>query len=1002
MKIVRLGSRGYLDQIEKAVSAGDTVLIEDIAESIDPVLNPLLGRETIKKGKYIKMGDKEVEYDNRFQLILQTRRPNPHYPPEIQAQTTLINFTVTLVGLEDQLLADVVNIERPDLEQTKAELTKQQNEFKIRLTELEDALLARLSSAQGNFLSDTSLVESLEITKRTALDIEQKVEEAKKTEKRINETRELYRPVAARSSLLYFLLNDLWQIHPMYQYSLNAFKVVFKNAINKAEASEEIKERVNSLIDSISHMVYIYTTRGLFEKDKLIFAAQMAFQILMAMGEIEYTELDFLLRAPRVVNINSPVEFLSQSTWGMVKALSTLEAFKTLASDIEGSGKQWKKYCELETPETEKLPQEWKNKSLLQKLCILRCIRPDRMTYAVKNYIGAKLGNKYIDSSRVPLTTSFKESGPATPVFFILSPGVDPVKEVEALGRTMGVGEDHKNYHYVSLGQGQEIIAEQKLDLAYKNGGWVMLENIHLVAKWLPTLEKKLEILSLGANENFRVFLSAEPAADPAYHIMPTSILQASIKITNEPPTGMNANIHRALDNFTQESLERCSKDAEYRSIVFALSYFHAVVLERRKFGSQGWNKSYPFSTGDLTISVDVLFNYLETFSKVPWTDLRYIFGEIMYGGHISDDWDRRLCSAYLEVYVKEDLLESGFEFAPGFIAPPVSDLKDYHKYLDESLPAESPYLYGLHPNAEIGVLTKSGDNLFRTLLEMQPRETNTGVTVSKEEKIKAVLDEILEKLPESFNVTELTAKVEDRTPYISVALQECDRMMTLSNEIRRSLKELELGLKGDLTISESMEALMNALYLNSVPASWEKLAYPSLQGLASWYADLLQRIKELESWVAEFQLPSVVWLSGLFNPQSFLTAIMQTTARKMEWPLDRMVLTVDVTKKSREEFSGVPREGAYVHGLFMEGARWDGNSGMIQESLMKELTPAMPVMYIKAITIDKRDMKGIYECPLYRTRQRGPTYIWTFNLKTKEKQQKWILGGVSLICNAE
>jgi dynein heavy chain len=107
----------------------------------------------------------------------------------------------------------------------------------------------------------------------------------------------------------------------------------------------------------------------------------------------------------------------------MVKALSNLEAFKTLASDIEGSGKQWKKYCELESPETEKLPQEWKNKTLLQKLCILRCLRPDRMTYAVRNYIGAKLGTKYIDSARVPLAISFKESGPATPVFFILSPG---------------------------------------------------------------------------------------------------------------------------------------------------------------------------------------------------------------------------------------------------------------------------------------------------------------------------------------------------------------------------------------------------------------------------------------------------------------------------------------------------------------------------------------------------------------------------------------------------
>lgn len=475
LKVVRLGSKGYLDQIEKAVSAGDTVLIEDMQIHIDPVLNPLIGRETIKKGRYVKMGDKEVEFDPKFKLILQTRLPNPHYPPEIQAQTTLINFTVTILGLEDQLLADVVNIERPDLERTKAELTKQQNEFKIKLTELENALLSRLSSAQGNFLGDTALVENLEITKSTATDIEQKVEEAKKTEKKINETRELYRPVAARSSLLYFLLNDLWQIHPMYQYSLNAYKVVFKNAIARADSSEDIKERVANLIDSITYMVFLYTRRGLFERDKLIFTAQVCLSILIAQGDLDMIELDFLLRAPKVVNVNSPFEWLAHSSWQMIKALSNMEAFKTLASDIEGSSKQWRKYCENETPESEKLPQEWKNKSPLQKLCILRCLRPDRMTYAVKNFVSLKMGQKYVDSTRIPLPKSFEESNPATPIFFILSPGVDPVKEVEALGRQLGVTEDNKNFHNVSLGQGQETIAEQKLEHSYKSGGWVML-----------------------------------------------------------------------------------------------------------------------------------------------------------------------------------------------------------------------------------------------------------------------------------------------------------------------------------------------------------------------------------------------------------------------------------------------------------------------------------------------------------------------------------------------
>lgn len=99
----------------------------------------------------IKVGDKEVDYDPRFRLILQTKLANPHYKPEMQAQTTLINFTVTKDGLEEQLLGSVVKAERPDLEASKAELTTQQNTFKIALKALEDDLLHRYAVSFGAF-----------------------------------------------------------------------------------------------------------------------------------------------------------------------------------------------------------------------------------------------------------------------------------------------------------------------------------------------------------------------------------------------------------------------------------------------------------------------------------------------------------------------------------------------------------------------------------------------------------------------------------------------------------------------------------------------------------------------------------------------------------------------------------------------------------------------------------------------------------------------------------
>ncbi|KAE8291050.1 Dynein heavy chain 11, axonemal Axonemal beta dynein heavy chain 11 Ciliary dynein heavy chain 11 [Larimichthys crocea] len=989
LKVISLGQRGYVDVIEQAVVAGDTVLIENLEETIDPVIDPLLGRHTIKKGSCIKVGDKECFFHPGFRLILHTKLANPHYKPEIQAQTTLINFTVTRDGLEDQLLAQVVNQERPDLEHLKSELTKQQNMFKIELKLLEDELLTRLSAADSNFLGDNVLVEKLETTKHTAAEIEMKVLEAKVNEVMINEAREHYRPVAVRASLLYFIMNDLNKINAMYQFSLKAFNVVFHKAVAMAEAAEDVKSRVNILIDCVTYSTFNYISRGLFERDKLTFTAQLAFQLLLMSKEINVRELDFLLRFNIEHSYVSPLEFLSNSAWSAIKVMSFTDEFRGLDRDIEGSPKRWKKMVESECPEKEKFPQEWKGKSSLQKLIMMRALRPDRMTYALRNFVEEKLGVKYTEGRK----TEFAKSSEKVVLHHLCSSSspqewthlktwnhwhIERLKIQPCVfsGGKLGFTIDLGKLHNVSLGQGQEAVAEVAMEKAAKEGHWVILQNIHLVGRWLGSLEKLLERCCEGSHPDYRVFMSAEPASTPQEHIIPQGILENAIKITNEPPTGMLANLHAALDNFDQDILDQCSREQEFKTILFSLCYFHACVAERRKFGPQGWNRKYPFNTGDLTISVNVLYNYLEANAQVPWEDLRYLFGEIMYGGHITDDWDRRLCRTYLEEYMQPNQFDRKLALAPGFVVPSNLDYQGYHDFIDEMLPHESPVHYGLHPNAEIEFLTVTSDNLFHTLLELQSPDAVMGEGASQT----------------------LEEKTAERSPYILVCFQECERMNTLIFEIRRSLKELDLGLKGELAISSEMEKLQTALFFDNVPDTWTKLAYPSTYSLAIWYNDVLQRCKELDSWTQDLSLPSVVWLSGLFNPQSFLTAVMQSLARKNEWPLDKVNLTVDVTKKFKEEFNQPAREGAYVYGLYMEGARWDTQAGVITEARLKELTPSMPVISVRAVPNDRQETRNIYECPLYKTKIRGPTYVWTFSLKTRERPAKWVLAGVALL----
>ena len=167
---------------------------------------------------------------------------------------------------------------------------------------------------------------------------------------------------------------------------------------------------------------------------------------------------------------------------------------------------------------------------------------------------------------------------------------------------------------------------------------------------------------------------------------------------------------------------------------------------------------------------------------------------------------------------------------------------------------------------------------------------------------------------------------------------------------------------------------------------------------LGMWLVNLLERQKQLQDWTADLATPKCTWISGLFNPQAFLTAVLQVTARKNEWPLDKIGFTVDVTKRGPEEIEAATREGAYIHGLYVEGARWDTATGSLEEAYMKELYPKLPVMQVKAAPSDKIDTKGLYVCPCYKTQDRGPTFVFAPALKSKEPSTKWVMAGVALI----
>ena len=261
----------------------------------------------------------------------------------------------------------------------------------------------------------------------------------------------------------------------------------------------------------------------------------------------------------------------------------------------------------------------------------------------------------------------------------------------------------------------------------------------------------------------------------------------------------------------------------------------------------------------------------------------------------------------------------------------------------------------------------------------------------------QTILDGFGEKL---FDVEDVQRSLDEQGPYQNVFLQEMDLINRLLTEMARSLKELGLGFAGELTMTDQMETLMTCLYMDRQPPLWSKFAWPSKRPLSMWLFNLQMRLAQLDEWQQNpMEIPKVTWVSGLITPQSFLTAIMQVTAQKNQLELDKLLVQTDVTKKmTAEEIDAPSRDGAYVSGLEIQGARWDVQAGIIDRSKPKEMFCPMPCLNCKAVSADKIEKNNVYFAPCYKTTQRGPTFVFCAQLKTKSPMGRWVMAGVGLI----
>jgi dynein heavy chain len=1016
-------------------------------------LDPILEKAIEKRGRgklVIKVGDTTIDYDPRFCLYMTSRLPSPHFSPEVCAKTTVIDFTVTLRGLEQQLLGRVLNMEQRALEETLAALKEEATTNTKSLQLLGKQLLERLSNASGNLLDDTDLIEVLANTKAKAKEVEAKLEEAKERTIEIDEKREQFRPVATRGSIMYFNMTDMSLVsNPitlqpsgwMYNSSLVQFLEQFDKSVRNSEKSQAASKRVGLITQYLTYQAYRYVNRGLFERDKMMFKLMVTLKIMTVDGDITPGDVSIFLKAGASVDKTSerqcPFRWMQDKSWLNAMELTRhrfgaegLPIFRDLGEVMQRNESLWRKWFEENEPENCAVPDFEERIGMERgigtflRLVLVRALREDRTSIACAQFIDIQLGQRFTAPVTDSIQEIFEESEARKPVLYLLSAGTDPASMIDELAKRRKKFPTDK----VSMGEGQEKVAREKNQAAFLTGGWVILQNCHLGIDYMNEIEDTLN-KTIGIEPDYRMWITCEITSR-----FPIGLLQMTIKVTLEPPAGLKAQMHRTYATMiTQETIDKVDHE-KWRMLLYTVAFMHSIVQERRKFGPIGWCVPYEFNNSDIDASLLFLEKHLSTTVTVgqplSWSTIQYMLAEVQYGGRITDDLDRELFVTYAAKWLCDDIFKPQFSFNTytsdySYKIPDGLDIGTYRIEVDTLPPVDSPNIFGLHLNADLTYRLKEASEMLTTIIETQPKESGSGEGKSVDDIVKEQVLDLLSRMPPDFveevfrlQVTKLKGppKIDEKgllAPLNTFLFQELQRLQRIIAIVRSNLNNLSMAIDGTVVMTTGLLEDLNSLFDLRVPRQWTHDAsgaeiswlVPSIGG---WFTGLLERYNQLNNWLENGRREmKSFWITGFTNATGFLTGIRQEVTRQHKkdlWGLDEVVTHTEVLQLDFERLRDVQEEGQNIHGLSIEGARWSRQDGKLDESEPKKLHAPMPVVYITAMLArDVRGMQGTFNAAVYKYAQRNDRYlIFRLNLKTDVNPHHWRLRGVCLVAQTD
>ena len=988
----------FLKNLESSIRFGNPLLIQDV-ENFDPILNPVLNRELRRAGGrvLIQLGSQEIDFSPSFTLFLTTRDPTTHFRPDICSRVTFVNFTVTRSSLESQCLHLALKAERPDVEQKRVDLIKLQGEYQQRLRQLEKALLQALNESKGNILDDDHVIATLEKLKQEAADVSRKSADTEQVMAQVEEATLVYRPLAHNCSAIYFILEQMSQIHPYYQFSLDLFNDIFRFVVHqnpRLAGVSDLDQRLSILTDDMFAVAFKRVAWALRNDDRLVFAVLLAqVRLTDSPQQLDPAELEFFLSGSadavlRVAGEGGKAQRGSAVTSTPQRRQSALPtAVQKLLEPLLADTQLKARLQEHIAPEQEisrllQAKDSMSSRSVqhaFHTLLLVKHLRPDRLLPAVVLFVQIVFGVDFLHQNAEPNLQQLMEQeiAPATPIALCSMPGYDAAFRVDQLA-----GRTRTPLLSIAIGSIEGYAqAERAIASSSKTGGWTLLKNVHLAPQWLAQLEKRLH--SLHVHPGFRLFMTME--VNPK---VPANLLRLSRVFLFEAPAGIKASLLQAFQavstsvasGATPGSVQRASRPpAERARLYFLTAWLSAVLQERRRYVPLGWSKPYDFNDADQQCALDLIDTWLDASAggrsniapeRIPWDALQRLLIESVYGGKMDNDFDLRLLGSLVGHLFVPQSFDVKHELVPGarsnggsdaVLVPDAVRFEDFQAWIEALPDREPPSWLGLPDQAEDVLLMLQGNAFLAKVrkLRLIDDSDDDASRVRRESlsagggrpgwlvALQASLEGWLADLPEQVTAM-LRSSDSLKDPLFRCFERENVLGQRLLALIRSQLQSVQQFCLGQTRLTNQLRALVKDLSRGIVPAQWMPYKAPPEPAFGAWLNDFIRRIEQLNSIAtcSAFQ-QTRVWLGGLFMPESWVTASRQFAARRHGWSLEELELSVTVEESDRAASAG-NYNAFVVTEMLLLGASWDKPSEFELRDATLSRLPALQFEWLR------------------------------------------------------